>query len=701
MALPTTWRSVAAGDTSNYIAQMGSARVALQQEQDDILTDISTYTTNVQQENQSQAEMELAQLPSHEAREAFLQTMENDQQGAGLSSLFAPNVTKLHQKLPGFLTDDVTIRKDKDRVHVLNQADQIAKIQDPAERRSQLNAFIEANALAGINDPNNILTTAQTSAFQEIKIDHTNYLDADHLKNAGLRLVSAGENDELATFATDSYTKDSYNKLIDNIAHDLGVENSTVLYATRRKMAQDAVDRSPHGIHFKRRMKDEKDRTYPLKRMRDLAAKVEAHLPSLNKVSGQYEGGNAIELEKVMTEMSEILNTNPDIPDEQKNWAIGMIRRALDSTALLPKKATEFPEGRYLETHKSAKHHPDLIGQPVDEIYELFIKFNGSGERAYQKAPGSLDQKRFLEYITDIYHKKYPKIPRDILKIQAKERINVSKVQDAYTAGNVLETAEKQATQAAIEASQQHTDKNRELLYEIGNSGGVAPAAWNRVIKRMKQEYGDDFERQSIRTIKEEIGKASKKVLNVFRNEQGLSTLTLAQEQTLHVGMVNFFEKYTALDQDRNFIFNWFGDDDDIGLVGLDDEITDVHVSTLLQGILESLPSRKSDLRAPETRLDDAELVEVKLTEAIKNNPAPPSIPTTLSAALPGASTYGDYVGSTTGLTAESEKTFQQNVDALQSWLGGLLKQDTPRDPVQGEWRTKDGKSGRTLVLTD
>ena len=559
-----TWKTQAAPTFDAALKAAQDANDSMVSGREKISTAASGVMTNIENTVMNQAKTALMNLDTDQAREEFLTENPSSFHDADKLRTFRDEMMK----------NDGKREKESDKLTLLGQSRILDSIQDPNERRVQMNKFQFNNATRGINDDEGMHTARMDKMLQGQQFEVTPETIAQ----------AHGDPDSELTF-----NEDVQQRVFDIIDKNIRSQYYGASAATIEAKRNQALAASPYGARFTRRLKR-------MENMTDLDVQAETLSHNITDNIGK-KGAQGKLVDAVNQAMKFYLNNATQLSDEQKQWLKAPVLKALD--------------GENIDA--------DQRWAQINAGYDI-------------ENPGSVkNQKRFHRVLSEQLKEKFPTLDQDIIDTHIRTLISRSGLETMINKGDMIDEFQTKLDRKTLEQVAGHKEKIVGQLLKFRDEG-LATTIRKNLEESINKRWGKDKDGVlkvvgvSRNDLIKQTANTVKKIKSAFlvwddNNNTYRSSLDKAQEATLELGIYKFLTSVVGYDPDDGYIP--FDRPDyvlaDLGTwMGQGKDMSDNSINVLLEGLKEHLP--KVGDRLPNAQKPGAERLEDLIGEYQERN---------------------------------------------------------------------------------
>lgn len=559
-----TWKTQAAPTFDAALKAAQDANDSMASGRDRISDAASGVMTDIENTVMNQAKTALMNLDTDQAREEFLTENPSSFHDADKLKTFRDEMMK----------NDGKREKESDKLIHLGQSRILDSIEDPNERRIQMNKYQFDNAKKGINDDEGMHTARMDKMLQGQQFEVT----PETIRQAH------GDPDSEFTF-----NEDVQQRVFDIIDENIRSQYYGASAATITAKRNEALAASPYGARFTRRIKR-------MENMTDLDVQAETH--AFNITDNIGKNGAQGKLVDAVNQAMKFYSTNAtQLSDEQKQWLKGPVLKALD--------------GENIDA--------DQRWAEINAGYDI-------------ENPGSVkNQKRFHRGLSEQLKEKFPTLDQDIIDTHIRTLISRSGLETMIKKGDMIDEFQTKLDRKTLEQVAGHKEKIVGQLLKFRDEG-LATTIRKNLEESINKRWGKDKDGVlkvvgvSRNDLIKQTANTVKKIKSAFlvwddKHKTYRSSLDKTQEATLELGIYKFLTSVVGYDPDDGYIpfdrpdyvlanlSTWMGQGKDM---------SDNSINVLLEGLKEHLP--KVGDRLPNARKPGAERLEDLIGEYQERN---------------------------------------------------------------------------------
>ena len=421
-----TWKTQAAPTFDAALKAAQDANDSMVSGREKISTAASGVMTNIENTVMNQAKTALMNLDTDQAREEFLTENPSSFHDADKLRTFRDEMMK----------NDGKREKESDKLTLLGQSRILDSIQDPNERRVQMNKFQFNNATKGINDDEGMHTARMDKMLQGQQFEVT----PETIKQAH------GNPDSEFTF-----NEDVQQRVFDIIDKNIRSQYYGASAATIEAKRNQALAASPYGARFTRRITR-------MENMTDLDVQAETLSHNItDNIGKQGPEAQAKLVDAVNQAMKFYLNNATQLSDEQKQWLKAPVLKALD--------------GENIDA--------DQRWAQINAGYDI-------------ENPGSVkNQKRFHRGLSEQLKEKFPTLDRDIIDTHIRTLISRSGLETMINKGDMIDEFQTKLDRKTLEQVAGHKEKIVGQLLKFRDEG-LATTIRKNLEESINKRWGKD-----------------------------------------------------------------------------------------------------------------------------------------------------------------------------------------------------------------
>ena len=537
MALPTTWKNVAAPNVADYGRNMILANQQISQAQDAMAQTVDDYVTQAEKDALADAKLELQQMDTHDAREAFLKNQQqNLVEPTGLN-LFNPTVAELQATLPAMRKDDLeeitarqTYKTEDDRIKVNQLWKDVGEVGAKYGRNSQefKDAMTEIQyqmKFNNIKDADSLFSTEANRIARDtpLKISQQTLIDA------GIQFNDKGIADP------HSFTQAREETVRKTLAREFKKLHPFATDATITTKVDEALSTSEYKLAFTRQKKLEGDAT-------QMDVDINTFAKKMSYATNQAD------LTQIVDDTMKYVNANKaKITPEHEKIIHAPLMRAMNNMGF-----------NYDRLWPIVQQN---LQPPIDGITE---KADGSTATPRQI-------RHFYKHLEGLYKGQIGSLPKNAIRAFIDKNINEFGVGTAIANGRQLTkhqvktreeilaaAGEKAKTEAALKAQIKldgivgpatdeilKTPAFKAAMKEYGVEGGELVAQFQNAAKRTKDEILSLW--TYTQSEVDEMGNVDSKGNPIFAGD---SKLNAKEQADMKLAIVRMFKNHAKFDDD-------------------------------------------------------------------------------------------------------------------------------------------------------